>query len=102
MALPHRRGLRPGKRARAPVKSKSDGRRPHPGARASRPHAIPLRTAQFPCDVAPGHPAGWDAIDSAEAESRRRCRSTRVEQIAEAVPRLVRAGRPRSRGGFTP
>ena len=70
MALPHRRGLRPGKWARAPVRSESDGRRPHPGARASRPHAMPMRLAQFPCDVAPGHPAGVDAIDSAEAESR--------------------------------
>ena len=82
MALPHRHGLRPDESARAPLSSKSDGRRPHPGARASRPHAILLRTAQFPCDVAPGHPADVDAIDSAEAESRRRCRSTRVEQIA--------------------
>ena len=72
MALPHRHGLRPGKRARAPLRSKSDGRRTHPGARASRPHAMPLRIAQFPCDAAPGHPAGVDAIGSAEAESRRR------------------------------
>ena len=29
----------------------------HPGARASRPHALPLRTAQFPCDEAPRHQA---------------------------------------------
>ena len=28
-----------------------------PGARASRPHALPFGAAQFPCDVAPGHPA---------------------------------------------
>ena len=37
---------------------------------------------------------------SAEAEPRRRCRSTRVEELAEAVPGRVRAGRPRSRGGL--
>ena len=82
--------------------SKSDGKRAHPGARASRPHALPLRVAQFPCDGAPGHLAGGNAMGSAEADSWRRCRSTRVEQIAEAVPGLVRAGRPRSRMGFIP
>ena len=38
----------------------------------------------------------------AEAESWRRCRSSRVEEMAEAVPRIVRAGRPRSRVGFIP
>ena len=38
----------------------------------------------------------------AEAESWRRYRSTRVEEMTEAVPRLVRAGRPRSRVGFIP
>ena len=100
--LPHRHGLRPGKPARAPLRSKSDGRRRHPGARASRPHAIPLRAAQFPCDAAPGHPAGGNGMGSAEAGSWRRCRSSRVEEMAEAVPRIVRAGRPRSRVGFIP
>ena len=44
-------GLWPGNPAGAPSRNKSDGRRPHPGARASRPHAIPLRAAQFPCDA---------------------------------------------------
>ena len=71
----------------------------HPGARASRPHAVPLRSAQFPRDGAPGHPAGGNAIGPAEAESWRRCRLTRVVQVAESVPRRVRAGRPRSRVG---
>ena len=51
----------------------------HPGARASRAHAIPLRAAQFPCDAAPGHHVGGNATGSAQAESWRRCRSTRVE-----------------------
>ena len=35
----------------------------HPGTRASRPHALPLRSAQFPCDAAPGHPAGGNGVD---------------------------------------
>ena len=60
----------------------------HPGARASRPHAIPLRAAQFPCDAAPGYPAGGNAMGSFEAESRPRCRSTRVEGMGEALPVL--------------
>ena len=34
----------------------------------------------------------------ADAEPWHRCRSTRVEEMAEAVPGFVRAGRPRSRG----
>ena len=38
----------------------------------------------------------------AEAESWRRCRATRVEEMTEAVPAFVRAGRPRSRVGFIP
>ena len=76
--------------------------RPHPGARASRPHALPLGAAQFPCDAAPGHPAGGYAMGWAEAESWRRCRSSQVEEMNQAVPSLVRAGRPRSRVGCIP
>ena len=34
----------------------------------------------------------------AEAEAGRRCRSNRVEEMAEAAGGFVRAGRPRSRG----
>ena len=99
-ALPHRHGLRPGKPARAPLSSKSEGKSRHPGARASRPHALPFGAAQFPCDAPPGHPAGGNGMGSAEAESWPRCRSTRVEEMAEAAGRLVRAGRPRSRVAF--
>ena len=64
------------------------GRGTPPGARASRPHALPLRTAQFPCDMAPGHPAAGNGLGSAEAESWRRCRSSRVGERGEAVPVL--------------
>ncbi|MDE2666439.1 MAG: hypothetical protein OXI69_09825, partial [Acidobacteriota bacterium] len=72
-----------------------------PGARASRPHALPLRAAQFPCDEAPGHPAGGNGMGSAEAECRRRCRSNRVEELGEALPMLC--GRDaRAPGGLPP
>ena len=57
---------------------------PHPGARASRPHALPLGAAQFPCDGAPGHPAGGNAMGPAEEESWSPCRSTRVEELGGA------------------
>ena len=60
---------------------------PHPGARASRPHALPSRAAEFPCDVAAGHPAGGNGVGLAEAESWRVCRWRRVEEMGEAVPR---------------
>ena len=60
----------------------------HPGARASRPHAIPLRAAQFPCDGAPVHPAGGNRMGPAQAEPGRLCRSIRVEEMGEALPVL--------------
>ena len=40
-------GVRPGKPARAPSRSKSDGKRRHPGARASLPHALPFGAARI-------------------------------------------------------
>ena len=58
----------------------------HPGARASRPHAIQLRAAQFPCDGAPVHPAGGNRMGPAQAEPGRLCRSIRVEEMGEALP----------------
>ena len=75
------------------------GRHP-PGARASRPHAVPSVAAQFPCDVAADRPAGGNRMGPAEAEAGRRCRLIPVEEMAEAAGGFVRAGRPRSRGGF--
>ena len=75
---------------------------PPPGARASRPHAVPWVAAQFPCDVAADRPAGGNRMGPAEAEAGRRCRLIPVEEMAEAAGGLVRAGRPRSRVGFLP
>ena len=73
-----------------------------PGARASRPHAVPSVAAQFPCDVAADRPAGGNRMGPAEAEAGRRCRLIAVEELAEAAGGFVRAGRPRSRVGFLP
>ena len=75
--------------------------RPPPGARASRPHAVPSVAAQFPCDVAADRPAGGNRMGPAEAEAGRRCRLIPVEEMAEAAGGFVRAGRPRSRGGVS-
>ncbi len=73
-----------------------------PGARASRPHAVPSVAAQFPCDVAADRPAGGNRMGPAEAEAGRRCRLIPMEEMAEAAGGFVRAGRPRSRGGLPP
>ena len=73
-----------------------------PGARASRPHAVPSVAAQFPCDVAADRPAGGNRMGPAEAEAGRRCRLIPVEEMAEAAGGFVRAGRPRSRVGMLP
>ena len=77
------------------------GRHP-PGARASRPHAVPSVAAQFPCDVAADRPAGGNRMGPAEAEAGRRCRLIPVEEMAEAAGGLVRAGRPRSQEAVIP
>ena len=100
-ALPNGKGCGPASRRAPPGEARVMGEC-HLGARASRPHALPLRAAQFPCDGVPGHPGGGNAMGSAGAESWRRCRSSGMEEMAEAVPRRVRAGRPRSQVGLHP
>ena len=75
----------------------------HPlGARASRPHPVPLAAAELPCDAAGSHPAGGNSIGQAEGEPWRRSRLIQVGEMAEAVPGLVRAGRPRSQEAIIP
>ena len=64
------------------------GRGAPPGARASRPHALPFGAAQFPLNGAPGHPARENGMGPADAESWRRCRSSTVEEMGEALPVL--------------
>ena len=116
MDLPSRGGRAPGSQANGSfpkgtgrLSEKSPAGYPHltigttpPGARASRPHAVPSVAAQFPCDVAADRPAGGNRMGPAEAEAGRRCRLIPVEEMAEAAGGFVRAGRPRSRGDFFP
>ena len=66
------------------------------GARASRLHPVPLAAAELQCGAAGSHPVGGNSIGQAEAEPWRRSRLIQVGEMAEAVPGLVRAGRPRS------
>ena len=66
------------------------------GARASRPHPVPLAAVEHQCDAAGSHPVGGNSIGQAEGEPWRRSRLIQVGEMAEAVPGLVRAGRPRS------
>ena len=73
-----------------------------PGARASRPHAVPSVAAQFPCDVAADRPAGGNRMGPAEAEAGRRSRLIQVGEMAQPVPGFVRAGRPRSQEAIIP
>ena len=70
----------------------------HPGARASRPHPLPWVAAQFPCDAAPGHPAGGNRMGPTKVVPGRRFRAIRLGEMGETVPGFMRAGRPRSRG----
>ena len=72
------------------------------GARASRPHPVPLAAAELQCDAAGSHPVGGNSIGQAEGEPWRRCRLIQVGEMAEAVPGLVRAGRPRSQEALIP
>ena len=92
---PHRISLRlPARLLRLPLK----GGVISLGARASRPHPVPLAAAELQCDAAGSHAVGGNGIGWAEGEPWRRCRSMQVGEMAEAVPGLVRAGRPRSQG----
>ena len=69
----------------------------HLGARASRPHPYSLmEAAERQREFAGSHPVDGNGNDQAEGEPRRGCRSIQVGETAEAVPGIVRAGRPRS------
>ena len=72
------------------------------GARASRPHPVPLAAVELECDAAGSHPVGGNSIGQAEGDPWRRSRLIQVGEMAEAVAGLVRAGRPRSREAIIP
>ena len=92
------------------LSEKSPARHPPPhrrdgialGARASRPHPVPLAAAELQCDAAGSHPVDGNPIGQAEGEPWRRSRLIQVGETAEAVPGLVRAGRPRSQEAIIP
>ena len=52
--------------------------------------------AELPRGFAGSHYVGSNRNGQAEGEPGRRCRSIQVEEMPEAVPVIVRAGRPRS------
>ena len=56
--------------------------------------------AEFPRGFAGSHYVGSNHNGQDEGEPGRRCRSIQVEEIPEAVPVIVRAGRPRSQEAF--
>ena len=72
------------------------------GVRASRPHPVSLAAAELQCDAAGSHPVGENPIGQAEGEPWFHSRSIQVGEMAEAVPGLVRAGRPRSQEAIIP
>ena len=72
------------------------------GARASRPHPVPLAAAELQCNAAGSHPVGGNSIGQAEGEPWRRSRLIQVGEMAKAVPSFVRAGRPRSQEAVIP
>ena len=57
------------------------------GARASRPHPVPVAVAELQCDAAGSHPVGGNSIRQAEGESWRRFRLIQVGRW----PRLCQA-----------
>ena len=77
------------------------GRHP-PGARASRPHAVPSVAAQFPCDVAADRPAGENRMGPAEAEAGRRFRLIPSGGDGRSCGRICAGGTPALPGGLPP
>ena len=56
--------------------------------------------AELPRGFAGSHYVGSNRNGQAEGEPGRRCRSIQAGEMAEAVPVIVRAGRPRSQEAF--
>ena len=99
LSTPHRISLRlPARLLRLPLKGGVIAL----GARASRPHPVPVAAAELQCDAAGSHPVGGNLIGQAEGKPWRRCRLIQVGEMAVAVPGLVRAGRPRSQEASIP
>ena len=59
-----------------------------------------MEVAERQRDFAGSHPVGVNLNGQTERDPRGRSGSIRVAEMGEAVPGIVRAGRPRSRGGI--
>ena len=93
-ASPHRISLRLAARLlRLPLKGGSDL-----AWERGRPARILflMAVAEHQRDFAGSHHVGSNRNGQAEGEPWRRCRLIQVAEMAEAVPGIVRAGRPRS------
>ena len=77
------------------------GRHPRERGRPAR-ILVPVAAAELQCDAAGRHPVGGNSSGQAEGEPWRRSRLIQVGEMAEAVPGLVRAGRPRSQEAIIP
>ena len=72
------------------------------GARASRPHSVPLAAAELQCDAARQPPCGREQHRPGRRRAMAPFRLIQVGEMAEAVPGFVRAGRPRSQEACHP
>ena len=85
-------GASPGVRVGTPPQGGSDTRERGRPARM----LLLMVVAELPRGFAGSHYVGSNRNGQAEGEPGRRCRSIQVEEMPEAVPVIVRAGRPRS------
>ena len=84
------------------IPSTSPSGRHHPGARASRPHAVPSVAAQFPCDVAADRPAGGNRMGPAEAEAGAPLPVDSGGGDGRSCERICAGGTPALPGGLPP
>ena len=82
-----------------PRATKRDGFAPRERGRPAR-ILIPFAVAERQHDFAGSHQVGGNRNGQAEEDPRRRSGSIRAAEMAGVVPGIVRAGRPRSRGGI--
>ena len=73
-----------------------------PGARASRPHAVPLAVAELQCDAAGSHPVGENSIGQAEGEAGRRSRLIPSGGDGPGCAKLGAGGTPALPGSLHP
>ncbi len=73
-----------------------------PGARASRPHAVPSVGAQFPRDAAADRPAGGNRMGPAEAEAGRPLPVDSGGGDGRGCGRICAGGTPALPGGLHP